>query len=182
MLSGKPAFEGESVGEILAAVVKGEPDWNTLPHGAPEWIRTLLRRCLAKDRKQRLQAIGEARITLGNPSPEPDRPTASATRPRSLAWPLAAGLLALLLAVMAVLRISRQPQAVRPQPLRFQVFAPEKTFVRFLAVSGSGRPRVGFRRTERERRQPGMDPRFEFVAVACVAWNRGSQLHILVAG
>jgi len=64
------AFTGESVGDLLAAVVKDDVDWSKLPAETPEWLRGLLRRCLAKDRKQRLQAIGEARILLENP-PKP---------------------------------------------------------------------------------------------------------------
>ena len=62
MLTGKRPFTGSSAGEILASVVKDEPDWSKLPQGTPESLRTVLRRCLVKERKQRLQAIGEARI------------------------------------------------------------------------------------------------------------------------
>jgi eukaryotic-like serine/threonine-protein kinase len=64
MLTGQQAFHGEDVTEILAAVVRAEPDWNRLPANTPAAIRTLLRRCLAKDVRQRLQHIGEARFAL----------------------------------------------------------------------------------------------------------------------
>jgi eukaryotic-like serine/threonine-protein kinase len=67
MLSGKKAFEGESVSDTLATVMKLEPDWSALPQDAPASIQKLLRRCLTKDRKQRLRDIGEARIVLENP-------------------------------------------------------------------------------------------------------------------
>jgi hypothetical protein len=67
MLSGRPAFTGESVSDTLAAVLKVEPDWSALPADTPAAIRALLGRCLTKDRRQRLQAIGEARIVLENP-------------------------------------------------------------------------------------------------------------------
>jgi len=66
ILSGAEAFSGESLTDILAAVVRGEPDWNQLPAKTPVRIRELLRRCLEKDPKKRLQAIGEARIALEN--------------------------------------------------------------------------------------------------------------------
>ena len=66
MLSGKPAFSGESATDILAAVVRGEPDWKQLAPNTPRQIRELLRRCLEKEPKKRLQAIGEARIALEN--------------------------------------------------------------------------------------------------------------------
>jgi len=70
LLTGARAFTGESVGDVLAAVVKDDVDWSKLPAETPEWLWGLLRRCLAKDRKLRLQAIGEARILLENP-PKP---------------------------------------------------------------------------------------------------------------
>jgi Tol biopolymer transport system component len=64
MLTGKKPFDGETVTDVLASVVKEEPDWSALPASTPSVIRRLLTRCLKKDAKQRLQAIGEARIAL----------------------------------------------------------------------------------------------------------------------
>jgi len=64
ILTGKRLFGGETVGDTLAAVLKMEPDWNALPPDVPLMIRRLLRRCLEPDLKKRLQAIGEARITI----------------------------------------------------------------------------------------------------------------------
>ncbi|MBN2318797.1 MAG: serine/threonine-protein kinase [Acidobacteria bacterium] len=55
-LTGKKAFEGETVAEMLAAVIKEEPDIDA----APAETRLLLRQCLAKDRKKRLRDIGDA--------------------------------------------------------------------------------------------------------------------------
>ncbi len=66
MLSGKEAFNGESVTDILAAVVRGDPNWAQLPANTPQRVRELLQRCLEKEPKKRLQAIGEARVTLEN--------------------------------------------------------------------------------------------------------------------
>ena len=64
MLTGKPAFHGEDVTEILAAVVKSEPAFDALPPKIPPAIRTLLRRCLEKSLRRRLGHISEARILL----------------------------------------------------------------------------------------------------------------------
>ena len=64
MLTGKTAFSGESVTDTLAEIIKAEPHWSLTPASTPKPIRTLLQRCLKKDVKQRLQAIGEARITI----------------------------------------------------------------------------------------------------------------------
>src|SRR4029077_9455557 len=49
MLTGKRAFDGEDVGETLAAVIKSEPDWNALPRDVPPAVRALIERCLEKD-------------------------------------------------------------------------------------------------------------------------------------
>jgi serine/threonine protein kinase len=64
MLSGERAFGGESTSDILAAVLKLDPDRSLLPKKTPAAIRGLIRRCLTKDRRQRLQAIGDARIVI----------------------------------------------------------------------------------------------------------------------
>ena len=64
MLSGHRAFEGESVTEVLAAVITKEPDWAGLPQSTPPAIQRLLRRCLVNEPKQRLRDIGDARIAI----------------------------------------------------------------------------------------------------------------------
>jgi serine/threonine-protein kinase len=64
MLAGHAAFDGEDITEILAAVVKTEPDWSRLPEATPPAIRTLLRRCLRKDRRQRFQDATDVRIEI----------------------------------------------------------------------------------------------------------------------
>ena len=66
MLTGTPPFDGEDIAVVLASVIKGEPDWTTLSPGVPAALRRLLRRCLEKDVSRRLQAIGEARITIAD--------------------------------------------------------------------------------------------------------------------
>ncbi len=64
MLTGHKPFDGETVTDILAAVVMKGPDWRAFPAGTPPAIVRLLRRCLTKDARERLQAIGEARIAI----------------------------------------------------------------------------------------------------------------------
>jgi Tol biopolymer transport system component len=64
MLTGKMAFSGETVSDTLAAVIRAEPDWNAVPELTPASIRKLLKRCLDKNSKRRLQAIGEARVAI----------------------------------------------------------------------------------------------------------------------
>jgi serine/threonine protein kinase len=64
LLCGCPAFQGEDVTEILAAVVKTDPDWDRLTESTPTAIRGLLRRCLRKDRRQRIQDATDARLEI----------------------------------------------------------------------------------------------------------------------
>ena len=64
MLTGRGLTSGATASDTLAALLKVEPDWNALPREVPPRIRKLLRRCLTKDRRERLQAIGEARIEI----------------------------------------------------------------------------------------------------------------------
>jgi serine/threonine protein kinase len=75
MLTGMAAFEGETITDRLAAVVRAEPDLSRLSPGTPTLICELLKRCLVKDPRQRLQAIGEARITLENWVAHPEEAT-----------------------------------------------------------------------------------------------------------
>jgi serine/threonine-protein kinase len=64
MLAGRRAFTGDTVTDTLATVLQGEPDWNGLPATTPASLAQLVRRCLDKDAKRRLQAMGEARVLL----------------------------------------------------------------------------------------------------------------------
>ncbi len=64
MLTGKRAFEGDDIADTLANVLKAEPDWSRLPSALPPAIRVLLRRCLAKDSRQRCGDMAAALILL----------------------------------------------------------------------------------------------------------------------
>ena len=64
LLTGKQTFQGDTVTEILASVLKGEPDWQALPDTIPETIRVLLRRCLQKDVNKRCRDAGDVRIEI----------------------------------------------------------------------------------------------------------------------
>lgn len=100
MLSGRRAFEGDDVSITLANVLKEDVKWEALPADLPASVRRLLRRCLEKDPKRRLSAIGDARLELDEasaPSSE-NRVVGSASAPpagasrwrRALPWMLAA--------------------------------------------------------------------------------------------
>ena len=64
-LTGFRAFEGETLSDTLAQVLKSEPDWSALPADAPKNpVRSLLRRCLQKDPRDRLHDIADARLEI----------------------------------------------------------------------------------------------------------------------
>jgi serine/threonine protein kinase/Tol biopolymer transport system component len=79
MLTGKPLFAGETISETVAAVLRDEIDWTALPAATPDRVRRLLTRCLDRNVKQRLQAIGEARIVLDS-TDDSTRPATSSVR------------------------------------------------------------------------------------------------------
>ena len=90
MLTGRAVFQGETVGEILAGVLKTEPDWRRLPAETSEGIRRLLRRSLHKEPNQRLRDIGDARIEIDESKSTPQVnsavvPRASRTKER-IGW------------------------------------------------------------------------------------------------
>ena len=64
MLTGRRTFAGADVSEVLAGVIKSEPNWEALPPELPVALRTFLRRCVQKDPRQRVQAIGDVRLAM----------------------------------------------------------------------------------------------------------------------
>ena len=89
MLVGRTAFAGDTITDVLAAVLTREPDWTALPATTPASIKRLLARCLEKDPKRRLRDIGDARLeieeTIRDPMADPS-PVAAAPRVRPFAW------------------------------------------------------------------------------------------------
>jgi len=84
-LTGKRAFHGATVTETIAAILRGEPDWDSLPADTPRSVRAVLRRCLQKEPKERMRDIGDARLEIEAPT---GYPSESVTAPRrfSLVW------------------------------------------------------------------------------------------------
>jgi hypothetical protein len=119
MLTGRTAFPGETITDVLGAIVHKEPDWNTLPPSPS--LGKLIRRCLERDPKRRLRDIGEARIVLEDLAsgrseaaeavPQPaTAPAGSAARRPSWRWFVAvAGAAAIGLAVGAMLLAPQRP-------------------------------------------------------------------------
>ena len=163
MLTGKMAFPGDNITEILAAVVRGEPDWSSLPSDTPPSVQRLLRRCLTKDSRERLSDIGVARLEIRDatdsaPSREvPSRVLSPARSGRSWLM-LAAGVAAgAILAGTVAWRI--WPSAAPAPALRLTIdwpdgltwagpsgpgvaISPDGTRIAYVAVSGNAGPQI----------------------------------------
>ncbi len=86
MLTGQRAFDGDNVSVMLASVLKDEPIWQELPAALPQSVQRLLRRCLEKEPKRRLSAMGDARLDLEEQAPLPASQAPVMAPRRSLAW------------------------------------------------------------------------------------------------
>jgi serine/threonine-protein kinase len=112
MLTGRVPFEGETGSDTLAGILEREPDWQALPKNTPTNIQILLRRCLEKDRRRRLQHIGDAAIeiseTLNLPAVAPPMVTLSEgiSRPAGLQRPMVCGAACLLFGAIAAVVIT----------------------------------------------------------------------------
>jgi Tol biopolymer transport system component len=178
MFAGCAVFEGKTVSDVLAAVLRAEPEWHRLPALHPR-LRLMLERCLTRDRQDRYQGVADARVDIEVAMEDPagagtgDRAAGGGHRERSpirrwiaLATAAAAG--ALLATLGAWLYAS--PDAVGPQAVRFEVPPPEGTLlagypvpfalspdgrtVAFAARASDGAVRLWIRPLEADRAQP----------------------------
>jgi len=136
MLTGRRLFAADEVSDTLAMVLMKEVDWSSLPASTPAPIRTLLRRCLEKDRRRRLPDIGVARLEIDEALAAPAAMPASAMLPapprrQRLAWAVAAVLGVAALA-LAGLHFSEAPPEA-PPPIRFAVTPPAD-----MVIAGQG--------------------------------------------
>jgi Tol biopolymer transport system component len=125
MLTGRRLFTGETVSDILAEVLKSDPDLTTLPSDTPPRVRRLLARCLERDPRRRLRDIGDARIELD----DGDEPLTPAETPRG--WLRAVSIFAVGVAV-ALIGASVAWTRLRPTP------AGDAAPVRFLITPSDG--------------------------------------------
>jgi Tol biopolymer transport system component len=142
MLTGRPLYHGESVSEVLAAVIKDTPDLSALPATTPQALRALLKRCLDRDPRKRLRDIGEARVLLESPTALDDGATASvvlqpAKGRSSLIW---AATLAGALAIGASAGwMLKQPPGIDLPVRRLEIQTPDRQRVVEAAISPDGR-------------------------------------------
>jgi eukaryotic-like serine/threonine-protein kinase len=167
MLTGRQAFPGENVSDIVAAILKTEPDWNQLPAETPAAIRRLLQRCLHKDRRQRLQSAGDARLEIEETLAEPgalERTVGPATFPRRerIVWLTMVAAAVAAAAVFAFLYFRRPaelPQTflevttpATPDPISLAI-SPDGRQLAFVAYEGSAQ-RLWVRRLDSAMSQP----------------------------
>ncbi len=130
MLTGRRAFTGDTVTDVLASVVRAEPDWACLPTNTPRPIRTLLRRCLTKEPAQRLADASTARLEIDDARTEPGdaerQPSTVRSRGREwLAWAVTTAMTIVAVVAVAVgLRRPAPSTTVGPQ-VRFEMDAAE---------------------------------------------------------
>ena len=122
MLAGRPPFAGDTISDTLAAILEREPDWAALPANIP--IRRLLRRCLEKDRRRRLDSASDARLeideAIAGSAAETD---ARAAAPSRRVTPAAIAAVAGLTIIAALVPwILMRPAPARPAlPARFAI-------------------------------------------------------------
>jgi serine/threonine-protein kinase len=178
MLSGSRAFEGATATEVLAATIKEEPDWDSLPADTPISVRRLLRRCLTKDLRDRLHDISDARIELQEAEEveQPIDPQATSRWRSAVPWGVAIG--AVLFAVVALMvdrspSLTQEPRAVSrstvvlpdSQPIALAESAPMGSARPSIALSPDGKTLVlavrseeGTRLSVREMSQHNVSP------------------------
>ena len=122
MLTGARLFQGETVSDTLAAVLRQEVDWNALPKSTPAKVRRLLAQCLERDPRKRLRDIGDARLAIDEELNGPAERTADPAAPLTQARPALAGWQAVVAIGLALALgfgagwMMRRPQAALAAP------------------------------------------------------------------
>ena len=131
LLTGKQLFTGDNTGEILAKVIRDEPDLS----GAPAQLQRLLKRCLEKDPKKRLRDIGDMELLLG----QGEAPPISGARGLRN-WPWIATAAALVIALAVLLFVFAQSRETPGPALLANIASPEgTTLIQSFAISPDGR-------------------------------------------
>jgi serine/threonine-protein kinase len=133
MLVGRRAFDGESVSDTLARVIEREPDWTTLPARLSPALRKYLERCMHKDPRQRVQAIGDVRLALEGAFESVVAPTAA---PVVVTWWRRVVLVAAAIVAGGAIAGSLTWMAMRPPASRVSRLQ--------IASSGSAEASVGY--------------------------------------
>src|SRR5262249_33364004 len=124
------AFEGETVSDVLAAVLRADIDWEALPPETPVSVRRVLRRCLDRDPKTRFHDIADARLEMDERI-EPSPALAAVAGPGPRSGGRAGGIVAAARALVAALGWWRSLSAPKP-------VAPARTAFALTMPAGDG--------------------------------------------
>jgi Tol biopolymer transport system component len=127
MLAGRRPFDGETVTDVIAAIVGTEPDWRELPSGTPPVVRAVIAKCLRKDPAQRLHDIADARLEIEEALNDPRGTAATVVPARNFReW---AGWIAAVLFVGATLFLAARPSGTSSpgEAVTFSVSPPAGT-------------------------------------------------------
>ncbi|HET9384743.1 MAG TPA: serine/threonine-protein kinase, partial [Gemmatimonadales bacterium] len=148
MLTGREPFAGGTISDTLAAILEHEPDLTRLPADTPVPIRRLLRRCLEKDRRRRLESASDARLEIDDAIAFPAADTlAPAATPSRRVMPAAIAALLVVVSALAAWILMRPAPPV-PVPARFAIVPPPglplnvSSLTRDLTLSPDGRSLV----------------------------------------
>ena len=141
MLTGAPAFTGDGVTEVLANVIKTEPEWSVLPADTPPALRLCLRRCLQKDLRQRFHDVADVRLAMEGAFEQPARDSDSTPRGGPSHARLAyAGWVIALAAIGALAIVVFAPRTPADVPeTRLEIVTPPAADPLSLAISPDGR-------------------------------------------
>jgi Tol biopolymer transport system component len=138
MLTARRPFDGETVSDSVAAILKTDPEWSALPADTPFLIKRLLRHCLNRDPRERLGDMRDARIEIAEAHTTAQPGEISATRHSSrAAWLVSAVSLLGIAAVgvaFALGFIQLTPTPTAPVEARFTVEPPKDVRASFRPV------------------------------------------------
>jgi Tol biopolymer transport system component len=142
MVTGLRPFSGHTASDIIAGVLERQPDWTRIPAVVPARIQWLIQRCLAKDPRQRLQSIGDARIEIDDTLSDPTRGAATADgtpapKRERVAWVIAALSLAAVAVMLGAGLFRRQAPAAEIQTYSASVVLPDD--IQLPSATPSGR-------------------------------------------
>jgi eukaryotic-like serine/threonine-protein kinase len=138
MLTGRQAFEGEAVTEVLGRVLTTDVDWSRLPSSTPAPVRRLLQRALQKDSRHRLGDIRDARLEIEEArTPSSEASTTTSVRGARLAWSACAAAIAT--AVVLAVPTARHLLETRPPEMRLEINTPSTPAPLQFAISHDGR-------------------------------------------
>ena len=141
MLTGRPAFGGDGVTDVLAKVINREPDWASVPGNTPPALRICVERCLQKDVRHRFHDVGDVRLAIEGAFDRPSVDRGAGQPRRSAAFAYAGWATAALVAIasgIGVFRSSHRLAADLPET-RFDIVTPPTASAGSVAISPDGR-------------------------------------------